>query len=454
MRKMRAWIAIPVLVLALVLVACGNSTSSTDSSVDSAGATEDSSSVAIGKDKPSLNSSGGDADISALPTLNAKLPTGSLVQLRQVDEPVQLSEAETERVDRAIRAYTPPADDSLLINKAKSFYYYDQLKGDAKSTYEALAQLYNDPTNDDVFFMVELKKNEDPKEFENQVMLAYLAIQYDHPEFFWSYNGLETDIVVGQPHGSTNSYVFYLEKPYKRYKKEMKAFNKATEEFLADIDPSQSDSQIAQAIHDKLIKTVTYDYDVAEGEENDLAHTAYGALVKNSSGDEHHAVCDGYAQAFVYLLQQMGINAAVAVGNAGTDDANMGGHAWAVVELDGDWYEVDSTWDDQEDQWLEAIAEVKEADPENAALPYYEKAFNDEQYVNRIEHYLYNVTTDSITNYQPSEDLLYTFDDGNQLQIIKPSFHRRFTEDEDASFGALMKLAPEATGTKYAFDAS
>ena len=438
-RARKGLVCIIALVVMLVLVSCDNSTSKTNAS---SGQEATTASEATQK------------EVGELPTINASLPTGSLISLKQPDEPIQLTEAETDRVNRAIRAYTPPAEDSLLKNKATSYYYYDQLKGDAKSMYEALIELYNDPTNDDAYFMVELKDDADANALMSTMMLSYLAIQYDHPEFFWAYNALETDIVIAQPYETSNIYFFTLDKPYKRYKKEMTAFNKATEEFLKDIDLSQSDYQIARAIHDKLIKTVTYDHEVADNKTtNDLAHTAYGALVEDSSGNEHYAVCDGYSQAFVYLLQQCGIKATVIVGNAGADIASIGGHAWSMVELDGEWYEVDSTWDDQ-GEWENIIAQAKEEDPTNEAIPYYEKAIGDDQYFNKLQHFLYNVTTDTITDYQPPTDYVYTFEDGAQLQLLEPSVHQRYTEADDPFFGGLMSLAPVATGTQYAFDGS
>ena len=79
---------------------------------------------------------------------------------------------------------------------------------------------------------------------------------------------------------------------------------------------------------------------------SDYAHTAYGPLVENGRGEDSTSVCDGYSLAYLYLLQQAGLTAAVIVGEAGSDKETMGGHAWNVVQIDGVWHEVDSTWDD------------------------------------------------------------------------------------------------------------
>ncbi len=52
-------------------------------------------------------------------------------------------------------------------------------------------------------------------------------------------------------------------------------------------------------------------------------------------------VCAGYSKAFEYCMQLLGIPASFVFGYA-----NGGNHAWNIVELDGDHYNVDVTWND------------------------------------------------------------------------------------------------------------
>ncbi len=67
-----------------------------------------------------------------------------------------------------------------------------------------------------------------------------------------------------------------------------------------------------------------------------ITHTAYGALKDGC------AVCEGYACAAKLLLNGMGVECDIEVG----DCLNGGGHAWNLVKLDGDWYQLDVTWND------------------------------------------------------------------------------------------------------------
>ncbi|MBP3435963.1 MAG: hypothetical protein J6K62_06540 [Clostridia bacterium] len=62
--------------------------------------------------------------------------------------------------------------------------------------------------------------------------------------------------------------------------------------------------------------------------------TAYGILVNK------YGVCESYSEAFQTLCQAVGINCTGIVGTAG------GGHKWNAVQLDGEWYQCDITFDD------------------------------------------------------------------------------------------------------------
>lgn len=98
-----------------------------------------------------------------------------------------------------------------------------------------------------------------------------------------------------------------------------------------------------KAIHDWLVVNVNYDYDVLNNINNytgqEAQFSAYGALVNN------WAVCEGYSEAFLYLCWTAGIEARLVEGEA-TNDSGTVDHEWNVVKLDGNWYQIDVTWDD------------------------------------------------------------------------------------------------------------
>lgn len=66
-----------------------------------------------------------------------------------------------------------------------------------------------------------------------------------------------------------------------------------------------------------------------------VAQTAYGTLVEGSS------VCEGYARAAQLLFSLSSVESYYVVG-----DTSEGGHAWNIVKVDGNYYQLDATWND------------------------------------------------------------------------------------------------------------
>ena len=89
-------------------------------------------------------------------------------------------------------------------------------------------------------------------------------------------------------------------------------------------------------MHDYLIDTISYDQSISKPN----IYNIVGALVNKVS------VCEGYARAFKYLMDELGINCTMVIGRATSTDGKTENHAWNYVELNGTWYAVDCTWDD------------------------------------------------------------------------------------------------------------
>ena len=97
--------------------------------------------------------------------------------------------------------------------------------------------------------------------------------------------------------------------------------------------------------HNYLIGVCDYDEEAVELHKSDEVRSneqnAYGALV------EGKAVCEGYTRAFQLLCDRLSVPCWVIQGQAeGFDGEGNTNHIWNCVMLDGDWYQVDVTWDD------------------------------------------------------------------------------------------------------------
>lgn len=89
-----------------------------------------------------------------------------------------------------------------------------------------------------------------------------------------------------------------------------------------------SDFDTVKFFHDYIILNCSYSSDSKN------YSNAYGALI------EHNAVCEGYARAFKYLCDKVNIPCELVIGYTNME------HMWNIVQLDGNWYHIDVTWDD------------------------------------------------------------------------------------------------------------
>ena len=344
-------------------------------------------------------------------------------------------------------AYAEPSGGSIPAEDDPIHYYRTLLGDEEKLIYDALlaCSLSEDPTERGE----EIRIAWDPAgdEFKFAFRRSYNALVYDHPELFWlAISGSSFQFSYRRQLLRPDYYrvAFQINGEFPGRSAQMKALDKAAEEFLEEIDLEEPDPVVALRIHDKLIDLVTYDQDAAELYDQDLAHTAYGALVENSSGEFNTAVCDGYACAYEYLLQKAGIRSTIVAGKAGETEETAGSHSWNLVELDGEWYEVDATWND--------ISVEDALDTEEEYSEIAEEAMRNKWYTDKLTHFLFNVTTEEISYFKPGKYYRYTNDRG-WVSFLGESVHIRYTEDDSESTGDYMSpLAPIAEGTQYSYE--
>ncbi len=155
---------------------------------------------------------------------------------------------------------------------------------------------------------------------------AFDCAYYDHPELFW----------LNPAYYYEFDYVGRVIKVQIQFYKEIpdveaarNKFNEAAESILTGAKDLSSDYEKEKHIHDVLADKITYQF-------NSLDQSAYSSIPND------HTVCAGYARAFQYLMQQLGVPTYYTVGWGGEM------HAWDIIKLDDDYYNVDVTWDDQD----------------------------------------------------------------------------------------------------------
>lgn len=112
---------------------------------------------------------------------------------------------------------------------------------------------------------------------------------------------------------------------------------KRIEEFYSLLDYRMTPVEIAYTLYQKLCKDVIY------GERNDeypyLTYSSFSAL---GAFLTRKVVCQGYSLSYSLLLNGLGIPTNYVTGAI----AGSSGHAWNRIYIDGDWYNVDATFDD------------------------------------------------------------------------------------------------------------
>lgn len=161
---------------------------------------------------------------------------------------------------------------------------------------------------------------------KSDVMTCYHAICADYGEIFWvdrcSYSEYS---LFGQPCavGFDVTYT-YTKEEVADYKEKLRP---VIDDYRKQLMACESDYEKTELLYRKLIQDVTYDPD-AENNQNILSVFLGKATV-----------CQGYACAVQYLLQQVGIPCVIVTGTAQGQP-----HAWNMARLDGDYYYIDVTW--------------------------------------------------------------------------------------------------------------
>ena len=155
-----------------------------------------------------------------------------------------------------------------------------------------------------------------------EMKMVINIFRFDHPEYYW----FPTSYSYGYYKGTSiaSSVTFSYLTGFNDY-----AFELNVKKLLSAANGKTTEFDKALAIHDALVKHIVYDATAPN------AHNAYGAIVEGA------AVCEGYAEAYQYLLQRIGIQA---YSVTGTSKGNP--HEWNLVRIDGNYYYTDVTWDD------------------------------------------------------------------------------------------------------------
>lgn len=152
------------------------------------------------------------------------------------------------------------------------------------------------------------------------------AVYNDHPELFW----MDTSYSYGYTmQGSVVSITLEYNDTANNISASKNKFENIANTIIAKTSGLANNLEKEKYVYKYLMNIVKYD------ESSILNQSAYSALVNGSS------VCAGYSRAFQYIMMQIGIPCYFCSGYA-----NNGYHAWNIVKIDDNYYNVDLSWDD------------------------------------------------------------------------------------------------------------
>lgn len=104
-----------------------------------------------------------------------------------------------------------------------------------------------------------------------------------------------------------------------------------TASIVSTLRPEEmTDFEKVKFVNDYIVKNTEYSEESVAS-----SHSAYAVA------HEGKGVCQGYALFAQKLLQALGMESMYVVGEVYT-----GGHAWNLVKVEGEWYHLDTTWND------------------------------------------------------------------------------------------------------------
>lgn len=268
--------------------------------------------TSCGKDIEDSTSSGGSSSVSQ--SSSDTSGTGGSQTDGSSGSSADTSASESSGSSSGTPAVTMPVSNETL-KESTSRYGYNTLSAEEKDVYDKILKaVYNYQSTVDFGKAIS---------FETYKKV-FIMVYFQETQLFWFRGTL--DHFDGDTSQTGNLYYRTDAATAAKMQGEIDAKTKEILQF-----PSGSTAvDKLKVIHDYLGKHNTFT------KESAFAQTIYGSLI------EGQTQCEGYAKAMGYLAGKAGIENLLIVGS----NPQGASHAWNMVKVDGEWYNIDITWDD------------------------------------------------------------------------------------------------------------
>lgn len=212
-------------------------------------------------------------------------------------------------------------------------YRYQLLNEEEQQIYVEILGALNDLEED-----VVLSSND-----VEQVVKIHEYVCEDNPELFWV-KGYQVQPyeVSGKTVKIKYSGLYTMNKGQR--KNYQLAMEKVIDEWLAEIAQCSEEYDKVKKAYDLIISNTEYDASATENQN-------IASVFLNGK-----SVCQGYAEAFQYLLKHSGVQSILVSGTA-NNGTKTEPHAWNLVCIGGKYYQFDVTWGEPNYQAAEGTAE-------------------------------------------------------------------------------------------------
>lgn len=223
----------------------------------------------------------------------------------------------------------------MSMEDTKLWYYYNHLTTEEKIWYEDIyLTLKNMETDRELY----------PGNIESigleGIKKIFNCVTGDHPEIFYVDGYTYTHYAKGgKIKKVVLSGVYTMEKTQRDLN--LAKLDSKARYILQDLSETATEYEKVRFVYEYVIKHTTYERDSVDNQ------NICSVLLHGKS------VCQGYAKTVQYLLQHLGMEAALVNGSV----YNGEGHAFDLVKVDGEYYYVDATWGDASYQ-SEALGET------------------------------------------------------------------------------------------------
>ncbi|MGQ7461483.1 transglutaminase domain-containing protein [Streptococcus suis] len=160
---------------------------------------------------------------------------------------------------------------------------------------------------------------------------VYFSVANDFPEYYWL-----TDAMVDGIGFSDLSNPIY---PDDVEQVSWQLVNLART--IIEQAPQGSDYEMVKFFYETIIKQTNYDLEALSNDSLSWKEQGITSVLL-----ERKSVCAGYSRTFQYLCKLAGIDCIYVSGMANSEQGNQIGHAWNLVQIDGQYYGIDTTWGD------------------------------------------------------------------------------------------------------------